>query len=299
MYGTNIYLQEGEVITVEDLLYGLMLRSGNDAAVVLATYIGGTEEKFVEMMNQKAKELGMENTIFQNSHGLDDETENYSSAYDMALLSIYANKNEVYKRISNTKKYNTSTNKKSYTWSNRNKLLSQYEYCTGGKNGYTPKAGKTLVTTAQKNNMTLTAVTLNVADEYTFHKNLYTKIFSQYKLYKIIDEKKLNIPNNMSNKKIKVKSSFYYPLTEEELKNITTEIIIYQEKQNNVIGHININLNQTKIGTIELYKDNTKKEDYTIFYKIKNYLLDILKKLMLGRQNNLKPGPLVPIPPEI
>ena len=90
MYGTNIYLQEGEIITIEDLLYGLILRSGNDAAIVLATYIGGTEEKFVDLMNKKAKELGMENTTFQNSHGLDDYTENYSSAYDMALLSSYA-----------------------------------------------------------------------------------------------------------------------------------------------------------------------------------------------------------------
>ena len=103
MYGTNIYIEPNEQITIKDLLYGLLLRSGNDAAIALATYTSKTEKKFVTLMNKKAKELGMKNTNFQNSHGLDDDTKNYSTAYDMALLSSYAYQNEIYREISKTK----------------------------------------------------------------------------------------------------------------------------------------------------------------------------------------------------
>ena len=92
MYGSNIYIEVGEKMSLRDLLYGLILRSGNDAAVAIATYVGKTEENFVKLMNKKAEDLGMTNTIFHNSHGLDDtEEKNYSTAYDMAILSSYAN----------------------------------------------------------------------------------------------------------------------------------------------------------------------------------------------------------------
>ena len=144
MYGTNIYIEVGEKMKVKDLLYGLLLRSGNDSATVLAKHVGGTEENFVKMMNAKSRLLGMMDTTFSNPHGLDDDTENYSTAYDMALLSTYANSSNTYREISKTKKYTTNTKNKSYLWYNRNKLLSTYEYCTGGKNGYTPK-DKTLI----------------------------------------------------------------------------------------------------------------------------------------------------------
>ncbi|MBO5120772.1 MAG: D-alanyl-D-alanine carboxypeptidase [Bacilli bacterium] len=298
MYGTNIYVQPGEIITIEDLLYGLILRSGNDAAIVLANYIGGTEEKFVDMMNRKAKELGMENTKFQNSHGLDDYTENYSSAKDMAILSTYAYKNNIYKKIAGTKKYNTKTNSKSYIWYNRNKLLTQYEFCTGGKNGYTPRAGRTLVTTAEQNNMALTAVTLKINNEYEYHKQLYKEAFNRYKMYKIIDKDKFKISNTMYDSPT-IKKSFYYPLTKQEKQAVNTEVILYPQKQNNIIGYINITLNKQRIGTIEIYNIPQKKEDTSIFISLKNYLFDTLKKLMLGRQNNLNPGPFVPTPLEI
>lgn len=92
MYGTSIYLEVGEKMKIEDLLYGLLLRSGNDAAVVLATATSGNEKNFVKIMNKKAKEIGMTDSIFANSHGLDEETKNYSTAYDMSLLSKYASK---------------------------------------------------------------------------------------------------------------------------------------------------------------------------------------------------------------
>ena len=108
MYGTSIYLSLHEKMKLRDLVYGLMLRSGNDAAIVIATYLSGSEEEFVKKMNKKAKEIGMVNTTFQNAHGLDEETKNYSTAHDMALLSSYVYKNfKEYRTI--TKTYDSET----------------------------------------------------------------------------------------------------------------------------------------------------------------------------------------------
>ena len=132
-YGSGIYISVGEEIKLIDLLYGLMLRSGNDAAMMIASYVSGSEEEFVKLMNQKAKELGMKNTIFYNSSGLDTETiGNKSTAYDMALVTRYAMQNETYKSIVKTKKYTVKTNLKTYVWHNKNKLLQYgfYNYTT-------------------------------------------------------------------------------------------------------------------------------------------------------------------------
>lgn len=298
MYGTNIYLEVGEKISVQDLLYGLLLRSGNDASVVLAKYIAGDEKNFVELMNQKAKMIGMKDTQFQNPHGLDDESKNTSTAYDMALLSIYAYNNETYKKISSTKVYRTNTNKKSYIWYNRNTLLTTYKYCTSGKNGYTPSAGKTLVTNARKNGMNLTIVTLNVSDSYNVHKDLYEEFYSKYENTQIIKKGKYSFPNEYYSGEVEIENSFYYPLTKTEKQNIKTELHIESNNTSKKQSYVEIKLNEETIGTVPIKKIK-KKEDNTIFTKIKNYLLEIRNKLMLGLQNNLKPAPLVPKPLEI
>ena len=149
-----------------------MLRSGNDAAVVLAKNVFGSEEKFVMEMNKKAKELGMKNTKFSNPHGLDEDTKNYSTARDMAILSKYAYQNKIYREIVGTKKYSCKTNFKSYLWYNRMSLINNYKSCIGGKNGYTPSAGKTLVSLASEDDMVLSIVTLKDADLYNNHENL-------------------------------------------------------------------------------------------------------------------------------
>src|SRR5690625_2988793 len=146
--GSSIYLEQGERMSIKDLVYGLMLRSGNDAAVVISEHIGGSVEGFVYLMNEKARWLGMTNTNFENPHGLESEN-HYSTAYDMALLMRYAMNNEVFLKISKTKTYQAET--RSYAWLNKNKLLTSfYDYCTGGKTGITRKAGRTLVTSARK-----------------------------------------------------------------------------------------------------------------------------------------------------
>lgn len=169
--GSSIYLEQGEKMTIEDLLYGLMLRSGNDAAVAISEHIGGSVEGFVHLMNEKAKWLGMTNTQFANPHGLTDE-DHYSTAYDMAILMQYAMANEEFRKISGTTSYQAEN--RTYYWQNKNKFLTKYyEYSTGGKTGFTKKSGRTLITTAKKDNIELIAVTLNAPDDWNDHTVLY------------------------------------------------------------------------------------------------------------------------------
>src|SRR5690625_3170061 len=156
--GSSIYLEQGEKMLVEDLVYGLMLRSGNDAAVAISEHIAGSMEGFVYLMNEKAKWLGMTNTNFENPHGLDSE-HHYSTAYDMALLMKYAMTNQTFRTISSTTFHQPET--RTYRWKNKNKLLtSYYPFCTGGKTGFTKSSGRTLITTAKKEDVELIAVTL-------------------------------------------------------------------------------------------------------------------------------------------
>lgn len=299
-YGTNIYVEVGEKIKIIDLLYGLLLRSGNDAALSLANAVSGNEKEFVYLMNKKAKTLGMNNTTFENSHGLDEYTKNYSTAYDMSLLMKYANKNSIFKKISNTKSYRVQTEKKSYLWYNRNKLLNDYKYCTGGKNGYTPSAGKTLITTAEKNNLKLLITTLDDPKIYETHRQLYEQTFKKYKYYTIIDKNKVSTTYaNYFREKIFVKENFIYPLTYDEKDEIKIKVIKFNKiGENNIIGYIEIKLKNKIIGKIDIYTEQ-KKESSSPFKKFINYFDEILKKLKLGLQNNLKPGPLEPIPLDI
>lgn len=273
MYGTNIYVEVGEKMKLRDLLYGLLLRSGNDASVVIAKAIAGSEEKFVNLMNQKAQEIGMKNTTFKNPHGLDEETENYSTAYDMALLSKYAYKNKTYRNIVSTDKYEVSTGEKTYLWYNRNKLLTTYEYCTGGKNGYTPRAGKTLVTTASKNGLNLTIVTLSDGDIYNNHIDLYEDFFSKYKRYKIIDKNNFRIDKEFVDDDVYLEDSFYYPLTSNEVDDIKTVVHFLDDSATDEIGTIEIFLSNQKIGELPVYRKIKKKEQISFFEWLRQLFL--------------------------
>lgn len=273
MYGTNIYVEVGEKMKLRDLLYGLLLRSGNDASVVIAKAIAGSEEKFVNLMNKKAQEIGMKNTIFKNPHGLDEETENYSTAYDMALLSKYAYKNKTYRNIVSTDKYEVSTGKKTYLWYNRNKLLTTYEYCTGGKNGYTPRAGKTLVTTASKKRLNLTIVTLSDGDIYNNHIDLYEDFFSKYKRYKIIDKNNFRIDKEFVDEDVYLEDSFYYPLTSNEVNDIKTVVHFLDDSATDEIGTIEIFLSNQKIGELPIYRKIKKKEQFSFFEWLRQLFL--------------------------
>jgi D-alanyl-D-alanine carboxypeptidase len=154
------------------------------------------------------------------------------------------------------------------------------------------------VTTASKNGMDLTIVTLNVYDSYSVHRKLYEKYYETYEMTEIIKKGEYFLPNDYYDGKLKIVKSFYYPLTKQEKENVKTELYISKEATQKKINYVEIKLGDKKIGKIEV-QNIKKKEDNNIFAKIKNYLLEILNKLMLGLQNNLSPAPLVPRPLEI
>lgn len=270
MYGSNIYIEKDEKMTLRDLLYGLILRSGNDASVSIAKYVGGSIENFVKLMNEKAKKIGMNNTIFNNPHGLDEDTKNYSTAYDMAKLMKYANNLIEFVEISGTKKWTVTTNKKSYVWYNRNKLLNNYKYLTGGKTGFTPKAGKTLVSTASKDKLNLIAVTLNNPNHYEVQKKLYDYYFSKYKSVLLIDKNNIDFNNSKYNN-LYINYNFSYPLTKDEEKEIEIVIDYYnlnEIENNSVVGEIYVLFKNKEIFRENIYVKNEECKKEKIFSKV-------------------------------
>lgn len=175
MEGSSLYLRAGEEYRLETLLYGLLLHSGNDAAESIAGYCGGTVSEFVEQMNQKANLLGMVDSHFSNPSGLTQE-EHYSSAYDMALLARRCLENELLAKITATR----SVTLEGKHFTNHNKLLWRYDGCIGLKTGYTEKAGRTLVSAANRDGLTLICVTLNASDDWNDHQKLLDYGFDLY-----------------------------------------------------------------------------------------------------------------------
>ena len=179
--GSSMYLREGEVLTVQELLYGLMLHSGNDSAVALAIYCGGTVEGFAELMNDKAHRLGMENTHFVNPNGLDSPG-HYSTASDMAVLAAYAMDNPIFARTVSAKTVNIGTR----SLRNHNKLLWQVEGADGVKTGFTKAAGRILVSSATRQGRRLIAVTMNDPNDWADHKSLLNSGFADYTVKRIL-----------------------------------------------------------------------------------------------------------------
>jgi serine-type D-Ala-D-Ala carboxypeptidase (penicillin-binding protein 5/6) len=262
--GSSIYLKEGEKIKLKHLTYGLMLRSGNDAAVAIAEHVGGSVEGFVYLMNEKAQEIGMRNTYFSNPHGLDDHEEHYSTAYDMALLTQYAMQNELYRKVSSTKKYRAPREGAADNiWGNKNRLLTGiYEYCTGGKTGYTKRAKRTLVTTAEKDEMKLIVVTLNDGNDWNDHKHLYEWGFTTYDNVQIVQSGIVKgIDDDFYKDHVKVENAFTYPLTKAERDQIHKELNLYKPdmkkwKRTGIpspVGFIKIYLQDEHIGNVSLF----------------------------------------------
>lgn len=179
--GSSMYLREGEVLTVQELLYGLMLSSGNDAAVALAIYCGGNLEGFVEMMNDKARILGLGGTHFENPNGLDSPG-HYSTARDLAKLSAYAMSNPVFRQTVSTRTVKAGER----YLRNHNKLLWMYADAEGIKTGYTRAAGRTLVSAARRQDRRLICVTLNAPDDWNDHRQLLDRGFEDYAVRRIV-----------------------------------------------------------------------------------------------------------------
>lgn len=270
-YGSGIYIKQGEVLTLRDLVYGLMLRSGNDAALSIANYVSNDTESFVKLMNKKANELRMNDTVFNNPSGLDEEKGNYSSSYDMALLMSYAIKNKEFKKITSTKKYTLKTNKNTYVWNNKNKLLNKYKYATGGKTGFTKIAKRTLVTTASKNNMNLVVVTLNDGDDWNDHIKLFNYGFDNYKNYKVLDKNKFNVENeNYYKDKLYIKHDYYYPISKEESDEFIIKMNIEKKikyKDSDNVGNAQIYFNNRLIHSEKIYIKKLKQKKNSSFFK--------------------------------
>lgn len=175
--GSSIYLKEGEKYRLIDLVYGLLLRSGNDAAYAISIITSGSTSLFVDRMNNRAKSIGMINTYFSNPCGLDIyDNGNISTAYDIALLMKECLKNEIFQDIIKTKKHVIG----SHVYINKNKLVNNYEHILGSKTGYTFKAKRTLVSAAKKDDQYLIMVTLNCSNDYNFHIDTYDRYFNTY-----------------------------------------------------------------------------------------------------------------------
>ena len=179
--GSSMYLQEGEVLTIQELLYGLMLRSGNDAAVALAIYCGGTVEGFAELMNDKARTLGMNDSHFVNPNGL-DAPEHYASARDLATLAAYAMENPIFQKTVSAK--NIKIGERYLT--NHNKLLWSVEGADGVKTGYTKAAGRILVSSAIRQGRRLIGVTINAPDDWNDHAKLLNQGFERFRMARIV-----------------------------------------------------------------------------------------------------------------
>jgi len=279
-YGSGIYIKEGEELTLRALVYGLMLRSGNDAALAIAKYVGGSIENFVSLMNKKAKEIGMNNTTFNNPSGLDEDKGNYSTAYDMAILTSYAMKLEDYRIITSAKKYILTTNKNVYSWINKNKLLSIYKYATGGKTGFTEIAKRTLVTTASKNNMNLVVVTLNDGNDWQDHQNLFEYGFNNYTKLKILEKGEINIYDEKyySDYKIYIKNDFNYIISNSEQDALMLKYDLEKKRKIKIgdkIGVINVFLGDKKIHEEEIFVENIIKKEKSLFSKIKEWFVNL------------------------
>lgn len=179
--GSSVYLSAGEETTIETLLYALMLQSANDAAAALAYEIAGGIEGFADMMNAKAKALGLSDTHFMNPHGLDDDN-HYTTAYELAKIAAYALQNESFAEIVSTKKKTIPLHDGSATrlLVNHNRLLREYEDIIGVKTGFTKKCGRTLVSAAERDGVRLICVTLNDGDDWRDHRALLDFGFSLY-----------------------------------------------------------------------------------------------------------------------
>ncbi|MBQ5398289.1 MAG: D-alanyl-D-alanine carboxypeptidase [Ruminococcus sp.] len=187
--GSSMYLKVGERVTLRDLAVGLMLCSGNDAANAAAISIAGSVEKFSELMNRRAAEIGMMNTHFVTPSGLDAQ-EHYSSALDLAVLMAQALKNPDFRALTARKTATVSFIKpknKTTTYSNHNRLLSLYKHCIGGKTGFTTAAGRCLVSAAKKDGLTLVCVTLDDRRDWADHMSLYDYGFNTYKMNELDD----------------------------------------------------------------------------------------------------------------
>nr|WP_245339006.1 D-alanyl-D-alanine carboxypeptidase family protein [Paenibacillus shirakamiensis] len=250
--GSSIYLRLGEEMTLENMLYGLMLRSGNDAASAIAEHIGGSEEGFVYLMNLKAEALGLTHSHFANPHGLDAKT-HYSSANDLAKLTAYALRNPKFSKIVSTP-MRTAPNPNDpwdYKWANKNKMLRLYEGADGVKTGFTKIARRCLVSSATRNQQQLAVVTINDGDDWNDHAKLLDFGFKYYPLKTLVEQGQVVAGTTWV-----TGTSFKYPLCEGEEQYISKKEVTIAPgiAQFNYRGKLELQLQGAPIGEVPLFE---------------------------------------------
>lgn len=265
--GSSIYLAPDEELSLEELLYGLLLESGNDAAQVIAGFCAGDIPTFVEWMNLRAQDLGMADSHFENPSGLDGE-EHYSTAYDMALCARACMENETVAGIVGT----TSITLGTRTFVNHNKLLSQYDGCLGMKTGYTHQAGRTLVTCAQRDGLRLIAVTLNDPDDWIDHAALYDYGFTAYEDRALcqggVQFRSLPVTGSLVRfVGVAPISSAAYPLRPEETFTVSAqlpEFVPAPVQEGSIAGRLDFYLGSEKLDSVYLvYTDSASNDLFT------------------------------------
>lgn len=251
--GTSIYLRYGEQISVKDLLYGLMLRSGNDAAMALAIHIGGGKESFANLMNETAKKCGANDSNFVNPHGL-DEKGHFTTAYDLAKITAYALKNEIFKEIVSTINYQIpSTNISEIRFlKNKNRLLSSLDGCIGVKTGFTDNAGRCLVSATEREGMIVVCVVFNCGPMFEESVALLNRAYEDYENRLIIDaythlDSRPIFDSKQNLHYIFSKESFSYPCKRNEKSDIDLVYKLYD---------IELIKNDKEIGVLEIKKGN-------------------------------------------
>lgn len=304
--GSRLGLKRGDKASVKDLLYGLMLRSGNDAAVALAEHVGGSVKEFAELMNEKAIELGLTNTHFVTPHGLDDAN-HYTTALELAKLTDYAMDNETFAKIVGTKSTTIYINNQPRQINNTNELLGVLNGVVGVKTGFTNNAGRCLVTETKRNNMDIITIVLGADTkkdrtkdsvnliEYTFSKykmyNIEEKIIEEFNKWKNINEKRILITKGkQSNPKLALGAieKAIIPICDDDKIEYSINALTEVEapvEQWNVMGTLTVKLNGEILESIEIVNVNeVQKRDWKDYFKIVLNRFEDMGKMLINQQ---------------
>lgn len=258
--GSSAYLKTGDKIRMEDLLYGLMLNSGNDAATAIAEHIAGDEKSFAQLMNEKTNELQLSNTHFENASGLDG-TEHYTTAYELALISRYAMSIPKFREIVQTKNIVVSLvdTEAVLKFNNHNKLLNLYDGANGIKTGYTKSAGRCLVSSANRDGMEFISVTLCDPNDWNDHKAFLDYAFSEHYPKAVIKKGDVIKRATIDGKKycFTAKDDFTVPFKEHQKINVDIITHIVSDlnppiNENEKVGYMEILYNKKKIGEVDI-----------------------------------------------
>jgi len=280
--GTSIYLKKDEKMTVRELLYGMMLPSGNDAATALAYKISGDIPSFCKLMQQTANKCGAYNSSFENPHGL-DAPKHYTTAHDLALITACALNNEIFKEIVTTKNTRIrGSSEGTYRYlKNKNRLLNTLDGCIGVKTGFTNKAGRCLVSACERDNFTTVCVVLNCGPMFEESADFINKAYNEYNNTKIVQKDTILSTISVNNGEyssvgLKVINDIHYPLKENELNNVVIKLNVPKElnapvKKDEIVGNLEVYLNKHLLFSEKIYTINSIKK-----IGVKNNLKEII-----------------------